>query len=155
MPSSTRSYKRQIVGGVAVYLADNGLADWDDFGTGAAYDENSEWPVILGPDMPPLPHKLIVLTPGPQSFLRADVLTTVQIRLRGAQDATADEVEEEAQAIHDLFYPNGFPLAHVLLGTVRVGAVFPGDMLPLDPDSQRRHGHIQSIRVRSRRPHAE
>lgn len=155
MPFSTPSYKQTVTAGVATYLAENGLASWDDFGNGTPYTSSTEWPIFLGPNMPATPNRLICLTPGVQSFVRADVTTSIQIRLRGSMGATSDEVEAKAQAIHDLFYPNGFPLAHVTLGTIRAGAVLPGDMLPVERDSNRRHGHIQSIRVRSRRPRPE
>lgn len=152
MPSSALSYKRLLSGGAGAYLAGLGLATWDQFGTGAAYTAASPWPVYLGPNMPSSPDRIIVITPGVQSFVRADVETTIQIRLRGAVDDTADDVENQAQAIHDAFYPNGFPLGHVSFGGVLIGAVIPGDTLPLDPDANRRHGSIQNFRIRGRRP---
>lgn len=150
MASSTRSYTRLLVGGLAEYLAAVGLGSWDDFGEGVPNTGSSEWPIYLGPDVPATPDRLIVLTPGTRSFLRADIVTNIQIRLRGSVGASADEVQDHAERIHQALYPNGFPLAHVTMGELRIGAVFPGDTLPLDRDKNRRHGHIQSFRFRGR-----
>jgi len=153
---STLSYPLQIVDGIAKYLEEHGIASWDEFGEGEPYTGETEWPIYLGPDMPVSPNRVIVITPGVQSFMRADVMTSVQIRLRGTpstpQDPHRDEVSSKMQEIHDLFYPNGFPLAHVTMGNIRVGAVFPGDAQPLDPDGSRRHGALQNFRLRTRRP---
>lgn len=157
MPSTTLSHARLVVGGVAQYLADRGLAAWDDYGNGEPYDADTTWPVFIGPDVPTSPHRLIVLTFAGQTFDRADIETRVQVRLRslpdnGATEDPVDELYRQAQAIHDTFYPNGFPLVHARLGAVRVGKVTPGDTLPLDPDAARRSGIIQNFRIRSRRP---
>lgn len=146
------SYALEVIGGLATYLADHDLASWDDFGAGTAYTGATEWPIFIGPDVPAMPHRVIVLTPGPQMFTRADVMTSVQVRIRGLKDDTYIEVGDKAQEIMDLLYPNGFPLAHVALGSIRVGAVIPGSTLPLSPDADRRHGHIQNFGIRSRRP---
>lgn len=155
MPSDTRSYPRRVVGGLATYLAAQGAASWDEFGQGTAYTTDTAWPIYIGPDMPTSPDRLIVLTPGVQAHRGADILSSVQIRLRGLPDdengSHGDEVADKAQQIHDILYPNGFPLVHVAMGDIRVGAVFPGDALPLDPDGSRRHGSIQNFRLRTRR----
>lgn len=156
MASSTRSHAERITGGIGAYLAAKGIATWDDFGDGDAYDVDSSWPVFLGPDMPASPDACIVLTATMRSYVRADVYQGVQIRVRGSIDGPQNEVGFKLQEIHDALYPNGFPLAHATLGDVRVGAVLPsGDELPLDPDGQRRRGQIKNVRVRARRPRPE
>lgn len=161
MPFSTPSYAYTLVGGFAAFLAENGAGVWDDFGNGTPYTTGSAWPIYLGPDMPVSPSRLIVLTPGVQTRIRADVIQNMQIRLRGnAADpdqlgAALDDVLGKTQEILDLVYPNGFPRAHVQLGPVRVGAIIPGDILPLASDGNRRPGATLNIRIRARRPRPE
>lgn len=152
MASSGRSFTRLLVGGLAQYLAEHDVAEWDDFGSGTAYTSASEWPVFLGPDMPSTPDPIVVLTPGVTSYLRADIMQNVQIRVRGTAGVDEDEVADRAQRIMDVLYPNGFPLVHAQFGEIRVGAVLPGDRLPLSRDENRRHGIVQNVRIRARRP---
>lgn len=144
-------YSRTLAGGIAEYLDDNGLATWDYFGA-IDYTTADVWPVFIGPDMPASPDRLICVTPGVVTRIRADIIVNIQIRLRGTVDGDVSEIGNQAQAIADLFYPNGFPLVHVALGPVRVGAVLPGDTLPIARDESRRHGHVQNFRIRARRP---
>lgn len=152
------SFAHEIAGGTAAYLAGLGLVAWDDFGEGTAYTADSEWPTFLGPDMPPTPDSVVVITPTSQTKIRGDVLQGLQIRLRGpatsADEAHPDPriVADKAQAIEDALYPNGFPLVHVTLGAVRVGAVLFGNATPFSPDGRGRHGHVMNFTVRARRP---
>lgn len=146
------SFTDILLGGMATFLAEQGLVEWDQYGEGAPYTLASMWPVYPGPDMPSTPDRVVVITPGVTSFIRADIMQTFQIRLRGSKGSPASEVHNQMQAIHDVFYPNGMPLSHVALGPVRVGAVFPADRLPLSADESRRHGVLQNFRIRARRP---
>ena len=163
MASSTPNYGDRVASGVAAYLASLDILDWDERGEGTPYAdaggnlaEGIEWPTYIGPDMPATPDQIIVITPTVQSYMRADIVTGIQIRIRGARGALASVVADKGQAIFDALYPNGFPLVHVTMGTVRVGAVLPGDALPpLARDGERRHGFIQNFRLRTRRPRPE
>lgn len=157
MASSTRSHAERIAGGLAAFLAAAGVVQWDDFDEDP-YDplDPPEWPTFLGPEMPATPDRCVVLTPTTRSYVRADVMQGVQIRVRGSVDGVSAEVLDKLQEIHDVIYPNGFPLSNATLGDVRVGAVLPaGDELPLDPDAGRRRGIIKNVRVRARRPRPE
>lgn len=156
MASSTRSHAEEIAGGLAAFLRDAGVLAWDDFEDGTPYESDTEWPTFLGPRMPSSPDAIVAITPTTRSYVRADVIQGIQIRVRGSVDADLNEVTLKGQEIHDVLYPNGFPLAHATLGTVRVGAVIPsGDELPLDADDARRRGYIMNVRVRARRPRPE
>lgn len=146
------SYPLEMVDGVARYLADRDVLSWDQFGEGTEYTDATAWPTYLGPDVPASPDRLVVITPTAMSTIRATRLVTLQIRLRGAAGGQLSEVADRAQLIEDTFHPNGFPLAHKLMGNIRVGAVLPGAPLPMPRDGNRRHEHIQSFTFRARRP---
>lgn len=152
MLSSTPSFEFRLAWGLASYLAEHNLLDWDDNEQGEPYTAETECPTYIGPEMPAGPDRIAVITPGTQTFVRATVTTMMQVRLRGAADEPADVVAGHAQAIRDALYPNGFPLAHVSLGDVRVGAVIPsGSTLPIEADSARRAGYIMNFAIRARR----
>jgi hypothetical protein len=155
------SYELQLLGGIAGFLNDHELGSWDDFGA-TPYTEDTVRPIFIGPDMPTYPDECITLTPGVRSYMRADILTGVQIRLRGKKvdgtagnDAVSTDVSDWAQQVMDVFYPNGFPLTATQFGSVRVGAVIPGDALPLSRDANGRFGYIQNFGFRGRRPRPE
>lgn len=149
----TDSFDQRIAEGMAWYMADHGIANWDRNG-GDAYVDDTPWPTYLGPEMPSTPNRCIVVTPGAQSFVKANVLIGVQIRVRGEvrdKGGSIDQTQQKMQAIHDLFYPNGWPLSNAMLGNVRVGAVIPGSRMPLSPDERGRHGALEEFGIRARR----
>jgi hypothetical protein len=145
---------------MAVYLSDLDLVSWNDYDA-TPYTDDDEWPTVIGPDGPPTPDQLVVITATTTApRIRARVMQGVQIRLRGpgsTQDSEPDPeiVAAKGQAIADALYPNGFPLVHVLLGDVRVGAVLSGSTMLLEPDTRGRHGLIMNFTVRAQRPHGE
>lgn len=163
MLPSGKSHAHLLTAGVAEFLAARGLASWDQWGEGTPYTAETTWPVFIGPEMPTSPDRCIILTPGVRTLVRANVDQAIQIRLRGLPyvagnpDSHLTALEYHAQQIADAFYPNGFPLVHADLGGIRVGIVRPGmtSDLPLSQDGNRRHGHIQNIRIRVRRPRPE
>lgn len=145
---SPDSYRQQLAEGVLEFLAGKDLATWEPEQNYAA---DVEWPSFTGPDMPAAPDRILVATVGSQTFERADVVSMLQLRFRGTPDADLDEIGAHGQAVRDVLYPRGFPLSHALLGTVRVGAVYPVNEAALDPDRSRRYGLVQNYRIRSRR----
>lgn len=151
----SESFAREIAVGFLTYLGEQDLIDFTALED--PFDGTEPWPGVLGPVLPPSPDQIVVVTPGPQSLLRADVMQGIQIRLRGARSTTEAEadprvVQDRAQGIVDALYPNGFPLVHVSMGTVRIGAVLNPQMLPVDPDPSGRSGIIINVTARLRRP---
>lgn len=140
--------------GLATILDEAGIATYDFRGS-SPYTTETEWPIYIGKVLPATPHRIINLSPGIQSFRRADVMTSVQIRLRGlpndGDNTVDDEVASKHQEILDFLYPWGEPKTHFQMGEIRIGAVFPGDTLPIEADGQRRSGVLQNFRFRARR----
>ena len=144
MPSLSPSGR--LADGFGVFLTAAALLDWDAVTLNTA----AVWPMLEGPDMPTSPNRLVIVTAGEPVFVRATATANVQVRLRGAVDAGVDEVLEQAERIRRAFTPNGFPLVHATLGTLRVGEVRHLNGLVLSPDASRRFGHVQNYRVRFR-----
>jgi hypothetical protein len=154
---ASRAPDLEIVGGVAAMLAAESVLAWDDFGDGTAYDGDTEWPTFLGPLMPASPNRLAVITPTTQLQIRATLLQNFQLRIRGSAitdetEPTLQEVSDQRQAILDVLYPNGFPIVHVQLGTVRAGIIRYLGSTPTDPDSSGRLGMMMNFQARARRP---
>lgn len=147
--SSPISDAQAIAEAMAAWFDELGLGTWER--SSGAYTAATEWPIYIGPDMPTTPHRLILITPTVQERLRADIVQSVQVRFRGAQDAPVSTVRDRAQAVMDACYPNGFPRVHTRLGDCNVGAIMFTNWLEIDSDSIRRHGSIQNYRVRFRR----
>lgn len=142
-----------VVRGLAEALADAGVLDWDGGPDQTTpYDGSESWPTFQGPEMRQTPNRQIAITRGVMSFIRADVITQVQFRVRGSQDGSPDEVGSKMQDILDYLYPNGFPRVHFQAGNIRIGISRPMDQLPLDPDSMRRRAMVQNFIIRTRRP---
>ena len=144
MPSSSPSAR--LVDGFGVYLTALDVLAWDP----VTLPSGADWPMLEGPDVPTDPDRLVVVTAQEPVFVRATATATVQVRLRGSADADVGEVLEQAEAIRRAVTPNGFPLVHADLGTIRVGEVRHLNGLTLSPDGSRRFGFVQNYRVRFR-----
>lgn len=143
------SYREQVGYGFAAFLASKGVLSWDaDY----AYTPDDEWPTYVQSDAPKTPDRLVHIAVGPQTFIRADVVTSIQVRVRGGQDDTESVASDKMQQIQDILYPNGFPLVHTLMGGVRVGIARPGGLLPLTADQSRRFAVVINYMLRTRRP---
>lgn len=144
MPSLSPSAR--LVDGFGVFLTAANLVGWDP----DTVDGSADWPMFEGPDMPTSPDRLVVVTAQEPQFVRGTATATVQVRLRGSVDDGVDGVLEQAEAIRRAFTPNGFPLVHATLGTLRVGEVRHLNGLTMSPDASRRFGHVQNYRARFR-----
>lgn len=151
---------RLLIAGTAETLAAAGIAEWDDFGDGTAYTDETVWPIFQGPDFPDSPNRLIVITNGPQSFRGAQVGAQQQLRIRGPLGpggrpaANRGDVDQQAERIRRTLTPNARPLTPPggRYGPLHhVGAVsLQGDTLPLSRDAAGRFGFILNIRIRLR-----
>lgn len=143
------NYRDDVGHGLAQFLASRGCLDWDaDY----AYTQGVDWPTYVQSDAPATPNRLVHIAVGVQTFERADVLTQIQIRVRGGQDEPESVAGDQMQLIQDVLYPNGFPLVHTLMGGVRVGITIPRGLLPLAKDGARRFALVQNYTFRTRRP---
>lgn len=152
MPFTTPSDSDVVADGLAAWLA-NGIGPVEFDGLpGVTYDADTEWPIFIGPDVPPTPDRLIVITPLSAPRVRGTVEQDVQIRLRGTGWDDAWQVRACAQAIVDYCTPNGFPRVHVNMGAVRVGMVKVETQTPIPVDGQKRPGYTLNLRIRYRKP---
>ena len=141
----------RVLTGFATWLRQHGVASWDRDG-GQPYTTETEWPQYIGPDVPPTPHALIVITAGVRSQQGGTITQGAQIRVRGSQDGPASIADDKMQQILELCSPNGFPRTAVALGTIRVGMIRAGDLVPLGTDAARRHEAVLNLSIRYRQP---
>lgn len=151
MTSPTGNPGVDLLRGLAVLLREAGVAAWALDG-GEPYTSSTRWPIYLGPDVPPTPSELVVLTLGVRERVRATTTQAVQLRFRGGEDADPNEVAAKAAEADRVFYPNGFPLSSVILSTgIRLGAILPGSSSsPLGRDDRRRPEYALNVRARFR-----
>jgi hypothetical protein len=101
---------RQLLDGLGVMLAANGVGVWAD-----SYSDDQVG-IVVGPRMPQHPSQLIVLTPygaDPTEF-DGDTTVRVQVRYRGTSDPNV--VNDRADAVYALWQD----LAAVSIGGVNV-----------------------------------
>jgi hypothetical protein len=140
-----------LAAGFAGWLDVNGIGSWAD--VSGPYTSSTEWPIYLGPDMPSAPDQCIVITPTVRAPRRgADILQSMQVRLRGRADAGRNDVAAKAQDIEDLCYPNGFPRVFVQLGFLKAGQILNGPATLLPADGARRVGLTMNYTIRYRNP---
>jgi hypothetical protein len=148
------NYRDQLGHGLAQYLAEHDVLDWD-----ADYEYNPDaewlaghWPTYVQTDAPQTPHRLVHIAVGSATPVRLDTMTMVQVRVRGGQDEPDTVAGDQMQRILDVLSPNGFPLVSATLGGVRIGMIAQGPVAPLGRDTQRRTSIVTNYRIRSRRP---
>lgn len=145
------SDQHHVAHGFAAWVAGGTIATWDNAGAGPAYTAATVYPIFIGPDMPPTPDRVIVLTPTAVAQRMARIDQGLQVRVRGVAYADPADVQDMAQAIHDLAYPNGFPAVGVDFGTIGRVGVLTGARGPIVRDDDGRYGWVSNYVVRWRK----
>jgi hypothetical protein len=152
MPFATPSDGDVVAAGFAAWIA-NGIDPIEFDGLpDVEYTTATEWPIYVGPDIPPSPDQVIVITPADAIRVRGTILQSLQIRLRGLAREDAWQVRACAQAIIDYCTPNGFPRGHVNMGAFRAGTVMIRSRMPIPVDGQKRPGMTVNLDIRYRKP---
>lgn len=137
----------------AAWVAAGTAATWDNAGAGPAYTAATNYPIFIGPDMPPTPDRIIVVTPTTIAQRMARIDQGLQVRVRGAAKlGDPDDVHTMAQALQDLAYPNGFPAVGVDFGApIGRVSVLSAARGPIPRDDGGRFGFVANYVIRWRK----
>lgn len=135
-------YTRSLLEGLAVLIADAGLAVYDPEGTYTA-----EQTGITIAVMPDTPDRIICLTPYPvQDTDLTDAVTAVQIRLRAGRDPRV--LDDLADDLFDLLHNR----RGLVLGGVRVALLWRQSQAPMGQDTHGRMELAANYYARTTRP---
>jgi len=139
-----------LVTGLAEYLAAGGVGEWNaDL---AANPSGDQVAIVVGPNLPQTPDRVVCLTPYPlvDEPGMSEVTVGVQVRCRGTVDPRV--AEDLADAVYDRLHG----ATQLTLGAVPVAQVWRASSAVLGPDSNHRHERSDNYYLQANRdaPHA-